>query len=229
MDYILRCFREMLTQKKYSPGDLIPNETELAKNMGVSRSSIREAMKILSAFGIIEIKRGDGTYISENLGESILDPFLLNLLMSGQDIREMAELREMIELQVVKLAVKNAGEKDIENLSQLTEEMRQKTDSGELGDTVKMAEADIAFHNALGNATGNALVAKLYRFIMGFFRETIEKTYADINNIKTAYSLHAAIYSAIAERNEEKALSATAASIKAWEERNPQRSVKNDN
>ena len=64
VDYMLDSFRKLLITRKLKPGDLIPSEGALAESLGISRGSIREGMKILSAFGIVDIRRGDGTYIS---------------------------------------------------------------------------------------------------------------------------------------------------------------------
>jgi DNA-binding FadR family transcriptional regulator len=215
---MLGAFRDMLLQKKLAPGDLVPSEAVLSQSFGISRGSVREAMKILSAFGVVDIKRGNGTYISESIGDTLLDPFLLGLLASDHDIRQMAGLREIIERQVVALAVKNASPDDISRINGLLESMRQHA-ANTRGDIKTGVSLDLDFHQALGDATGNGLVSKLYRFIMRYFESTIEKTYSDSSGDFVPYDIHSAIARAIEARDGAAADRAVMESIEVWEKR----------
>lgn len=217
VEYMMSCFSELLMQHKLKPGDLLPNENNLAESMGISRGTVREGMKILSAFGIVDIKRGDGTYISTTIGDTLLDPFLLSLIMNKHDIREMVEFRQMIELSVVSLVVKNNNENNLSELTEAIEFMKEKVETNEAISPKKWAEVDIAFHHALGKATGNRLIDKLYRFVIRFFAESIERSYQKENNPENAYTLHRDIYEAILGRDENKALAAIMVSITGWE------------
>ena len=72
--YAIRSYYDLLLTKRVRPGDRLPAETELTRLLSVSRGSVREAMKILSALGIVEVRRGDGTYISKGGSEVMFDP-----------------------------------------------------------------------------------------------------------------------------------------------------------
>lgn len=74
VDFVIKTFKEQLEKKELRPGDRIPNETELSEMLSVSRGSVREAMKILSALGVIDIQRGNGTFISQPDSLSSMDP-----------------------------------------------------------------------------------------------------------------------------------------------------------
>ncbi|MGB4438130.1 MAG: GntR family transcriptional regulator, partial [Sedimentibacter sp.] len=106
-DIVVKTIKRLLITKKLVPGDKLPSETELSQMLNVSRGSIREAMKTLSAYGIVKIKRGDGTYIADTTDGILFDPLLFRLIISQGDVNELKELREMIELGIIKLYKKS--------------------------------------------------------------------------------------------------------------------------
>lgn len=215
VDHMLDSFRKQLIARKLRPGDLVPSESVLAESLGISRGSVREGMKILSAFGIVDIRRGDGTYISSNIGDSLLDPFLLSLMMTDHQAREMVELREMIELTVCRLAVKHASPEDLEALREALK--RMETGAGSGGSLEEWLKLDLNFHHALGKATGNRLVENLYRFVLRYFEPAIESTYGRESNITFALEIHRRIAAAIESRDESAAVAAALNSVREWE------------
>lgn len=215
VDYMLSCFRKQLITRQLKPGDLVPSEGVLAEGLGISRGSVREGMKILSAFGIVDIRRGDGTYISSGIGDSLLDPFLLSLMMTEHQAEEMVELREMIELTVVRLAVKHASAEDHDHLREAV--TRMECGPGPSESREDWIKLDMAFHHVLGKATGNRLIQSLYRFVLRYFEPAIESTYERENNDKVALALHQNIAAAVIARNEEAAVEAALASVREWE------------
>ena len=81
VETVVGTIKDLLNRRHLRPGDLIPSENELSGSLGISRGSIREAMKILAAFGVIEIRQGDGTYISTSTNKKLFDPLLFSLLI----------------------------------------------------------------------------------------------------------------------------------------------------
>lgn len=97
-DYVIAILKDALIAKRIAPGDKLPSETELARRFSVSRSSIREAIKILSAFGVVESKRGDGTYVAKEANDTfVFKPLLFSFILTQPDFRELQELRFMLE------------------------------------------------------------------------------------------------------------------------------------
>ncbi len=217
VEFVINSFKELLLTKKLRPGDSIPSETALAESLNVSRGTIREAMKILSAFGIIEIKRGDGTYIASSIGNALFDPFLFNLIMSDADTRQIVELRELLETQIITLVIRNADNKDIGNIEEAYR-MMEKAIMSEVKHGQELIDCDIAFHKALGNATKNVLVEKIYGFILELFLPYIKNTYKQDKNERKALLLHKKIMDAVIERNLEEAMLATRKSMEEWKE-----------
>lgn len=221
VEFILEQFQDMLLTGRLKPGDLLPSESQLCELFGVSRGSVREAMKILSAFGVVEIKRGNGTFIAENMGNSIMDPLLISLMMDSKDQEAMAEFREEIEKTVVRLAVKKRNDSDLERLHQPILEMKRLLDQDASNEAIRLrwVKADLDFHTALGEACHNPLMKKLYAFVMRFFEKMVDKTYQDAGNGAIALPLHEAIYLAIEAGDKEGADAAVIVSIDTWEER----------
>lgn len=219
VDFVINSFKKLLLTKQLLPGDSIPSETELAESLNVSRGSIREAMKILSAFGIVEIRQGNGTYIAKSIRKTLLDPFLFSLILSNADTRELAELREVIEHQVIRLIIKNAQETDMEDIEKAFLDMKGNVENAAVGDTKTLTEYDLEFHMALGRATRNVLVEKIYNFILELFTPYIESTYIKENNGIVALELHRDILDSLKRKDIDKATIATQRSIEEWRSR----------
>ena len=231
VDYIINTIKNLLLEKKLKPGDMLPSESVLAESMGVSRGPVREAMKILSAFGIVEIKRGDGTYIAEPTSKSVVDPFLLRLILGGADSREMAELRELLETQIVALVIRNAAEDSLRLLEQIHNEMKLCFEASNGNHKEELLEYDLRFHAALGKASNNVLVEAIYNFTMELFKPYVAKTYEIKENGRSAITLHEGIIEAINEKNTAKAIQATNKSIDEWRrflEKNKDMSAQSD-
>lgn len=167
-DFVVKTIKRLLITKKLSPGDKLPSETDLAQKLNVSRGSVREAMKILSAYGIVKVKRGDGTYISDSTEGIIFDPLLFKLINNKGNINELRELREMIELGIIKLAIQNATDENIKTLKNIYEFTSTKIKNGEFKGEV-LIETELMFHSALGQATGNKLIQTIYNFVMDLY------------------------------------------------------------
>lgn len=215
VDSVVNRFRELLMQKKLKPGDQIPSESVLAQRMGVSRSSVREAVKILAALGVAEIRRGNGTFISDNVGRTMLDPFLLRLMMNDTDSGQMAEFREMIEMDVARAMLRNHNAQGIAAMAQSIQRMESMPADEDVG-AAQWAQVDIAFHQAMGRATGNVLIEQLYEFILRFFEPTIRQTYQRIGNRTRALAIHKGIYEAAVAGDEQALLGAVKKSIEEW-------------
>lgn len=150
-DAIVEQLRERILQGKLKEGDRLPPERELADMFGVGRTSVREAMKALTAMGLV--KRGrDGTYVS--LPSPSADTIGWRLLASRATLRELFETRKMFEIRLAELAAERANEEDIQEL-----EAAIKNDQGGLHSFIA---CDTAFHMALAAAADNVVLYELY-------------------------------------------------------------------
>ena len=78
VDIVVNSIKQLLMERRLKPGDKLPNELEISEGLGVSRGSVREAMKILSAFGLVDIRVGNGTYVCETPGNELIDSLLFS-------------------------------------------------------------------------------------------------------------------------------------------------------
>lgn len=199
----------LLIEKKIGPGDLIPSENVLAENLGVSRGSIREAMKILSAFGVIDIKRGAGTYISNGSNKKLFNPLLFRILVCGSDMSDLVEIRELMEKGIITLILEHATDAGLEQLDaemkKFSSFMAVTPPDYESGNT-----ADLAYHRLMGELTGNAIVSNIYSFVINLFAPTIDS--------RAGYKAHAAMHERIMARDERGAIEMLHEHTKVWNE-----------
>lgn len=217
VDFVVDSIKELLLNRKVMPGDRLPAETELAKLLSVSRGSVREAMKILSALGIVEVKRGDGTYVSNRGGAVAFDPLLFSMIVSQPQFSEIKELRLILEKNVVRLTIRNAEDADIRALRSCFEKMQALEKSGEKDDEALLA-CDLAFHTLLGQACKNGPLETLYKFVMQYFKSYIAQSLR--NNTHTSRestAIHQKILRAVEGRDVTAAEQAVEESMEIWE------------
>lgn len=218
VDRVLNVFKEALITGKLVPGDRLPSEIDLSRSLSISRGSIREAMKILAAFGIVEIRRGDGTYIARSDHKVIFDPLLFSLILSNANVKELVELRELMEFAIVKLIVENSGDEELQGIERTISQMEELIENyGEIG-VDELVQSDLDFHRALGDAAQNRLVDKIYSFVMDFFAPSIRMTHENERGGRRALFHHKRIYEALKKRDVDEAVEAVEESIIAWKE-----------
>jgi DNA-binding FadR family transcriptional regulator len=214
---VVNSIKELLLGKKISPGDRLPSETELCRLLSVSRGPVREAMKILSALGIVEVKRGDGTYISTGSGEAMFDPLLFSLIVSQPEFAELKELRTLLEKNVVRLAVLNATEENLRELCECVEKTQALKDKAEK-DYDELLALDLKFHAILGRTGKNRPLETIYRFILQYFRPYIAQSLTKHSNFsRESGDAHRKILEAVERRDVAAAEKAVEESTEVWE------------
>ena len=212
VDTVVEKIKSLLIEKHLKPGDLIPSETILSEQLGVSRGSIREAMKILSAYGVVDVRRGAGTYISDSGNRKIFDPLLFSILVSNADYGELVEIRQMMEKGVIDLIIRNARDEDIARLQACMDEF----DAAERctpPNRKKADEIDLKYHRLMGEITHNHIVRNIYDFVIDLFAPTI--------NSDLGYVEHRKMHEAIVARDYDKAMIAVEDHIRAWLKNHP--------
>lgn len=142
-------------EKKFAPGDKLPNENQLASELQVSRTTLRESIRILAAHNVLEIKRGRGTYIKKDFNISE-DPGLLELALVKPDLKDLYEMRLIFEPQLTYYAAKRAHENELERIihfGKMIEECILKKED--------RTEAELEFHKAIAKAAHNEFMNKL--------------------------------------------------------------------
>ena len=130
---VINCLTDAMRNKELKPGDRIPPEPELAASMGVARSSVREAIKILSYLGVLESKRSEGTFVCSGFQESMIDPMIYGIILNQDSFDNLMELREMVETGIMRLASQKYDEEDGHALEAMLEQMKEIVHSGGQG------------------------------------------------------------------------------------------------
>src|SRR3954463_9353436 len=107
----------LITERHLNPGDRLPPERELAQAMGVSRSSLREALRALSLLGVTEMRQGDGTYLTALDPDALMRPFGLVLALNDGQLQELFEARRVIEPGLAALAAERIDEPALDALA----------------------------------------------------------------------------------------------------------------
>ena len=206
---IIGRIKNALIQKELKPGDYLPTEAELMKNLGVSKTSIREAIKMLQALGVVDVRRGHGTRIREHPADGIIDPLIFQLILENKNPRDLIELRMMFEPAFTSMAMRKATQDDIARIKTALERF----ESEELVH-VSTVERDLAFHLAILESTHNPLVMRIGETIYRLFNASIERALR--TDYQVAQKYHRRIFSAFCEKNQQELLEALHESFSQW-------------
>ncbi|AEE97885.1 FadR/GntR family transcriptional regulator [Mahella australiensis] len=206
---ILDRIKEALINKELKAGDYLPPEAELAKSLGVGKTSVREAIKMLEAMGVVEVRQGDGTFIKEKCDVNGINSLIFALLIEQGSNIEIFELREMFEPAYMLMAMKKATPEDIELIG---DTIKLLEDNIRLGR--QQAEDDLAFHYAILNSTHNPFVISIGSTVLELFKASIGTSMKRIP--QTAVEDHKKIFKAFCDKNEMELFRAVMASFEGW-------------
>lgn len=161
---VINCLTDAMRDKELKPGDRIPPEPELAASLGVARSSVREAIKILTYLGVLESKRSEGTFVCDGFKESMIDPMVYGIILNQDSFENLMELRQMVEAGTLRLAIGKYTEEEGRALEAILAQMRQVVESGE--DAVeRFFRIDNEFHDMISQMGKNPLADKIGRVV----------------------------------------------------------------
>lgn len=210
---IIAEIRNDLLTGALTPGDKLPTETQLTRKFNVSRTAVREAIKMLVALGVVQIKRGNGTYITTEVSSPIVDSLIFDLLLSRGAPKELFELRESLEVGILKIVLENATEEDICKMEKAVERLEEDCLKAETDGEI-LANHDLEFHHAFADATHNSLITKIAWTVWELFRPSIkESTEYDPNH---AVQDHRMILETIKKKDLEKLRDAIYLSFERW-------------
>lgn len=164
-----RLFEIIVDEHLYEAGSKLPNENELSIKLQVSRTTLREAISFLVAQGVLEIRRGKGTFVSPDLPGSAMDLSSLADLHSKVRAKDLFEMRLIFEPATVALACLRATDEELEQIRRKAERMEQTVAEG--GD---WPLADQEFHMALMKASHNEYMRRLYPILNGAVNEIMQ-------------------------------------------------------
>lgn len=175
------------------PGDRLPSERELAQRFRVSRVTVRQALSVLQAMGLIDSRVGDGTFARAD-GQSLTVTVLASVLHSPPgSLAEQLELRRLLEPQVARLAAERATEADLWEMRDRLVQQRERHARGQA-----FVDEDIGFHLAIARATQNALLVRMIESIHELLRGSRERSLGTAAGRERSLRWHGKIEAAIA-------------------------------
>lgn len=181
-------------------GDKMPTEKEICEMLGVGRSTVREAYRMLQAMNMVVAVQGKGVFVAdpkEKEKESGLNWFKQH----GSSMMDFMEIRTALETMSVRLAIRRANEQDIRKLEKIHQCFLKAIEEG---NEVSMASYDEAFHNQIALMSHNVLMEKIQEVLAEYFSEYRLELYKIKENQQHAVEPHGMIVEAFRERNEEK-------------------------
>ena len=166
-----RLYELIVEERKYPPGSKLPNENELSTALSVSRTTLREAVSFLVAQGVLEIHRGKGTFVAEELPVGGLDLTSLANVRSRVRAKDLFEMRLIFEPATVSLACQRASDEELQQIVKKAERMERIANEG--GD---WPLADQEFHWAIIKASHNEYMRRLYPIINSAVNEILQIT-----------------------------------------------------
>jgi len=154
---VVSYIEQRICAQELCPGDRIPTENELCALLGVSRTSVREAIKILESMTIIQVRRGDGTYIARPQDITFYTPWKFKMLLEGTTWQEVLAFREQMEFSILRCAFLHITEQDLSTLSQNLEKTRWICQY-EPGNMQALIQLDDEFHGTIAHATQNKML-----------------------------------------------------------------------
>ncbi len=201
---IVEQIREMISQGDLKPGDRIPSERELSAMLGVSRPSVREAIMVLDAMGLVEARQGGGTYVRSLAETSLADPLSQMVEADPRLLPALVEVRKGLESWSACLAAQRADAKDLALLQELVGKMTHKAAKG-----VWDSDLDARFHSAISAASHNTIQIHVLTSIHSLFYTSLRLSLVDFNqregDVQLLCRQHQSIYAAIADHDAERA------------------------
>jgi GntR family transcriptional repressor for pyruvate dehydrogenase complex len=154
--------REMITSGELAPGDRLPPEKDLSERLGLSRNSLREAVKALEVIRILDVRRGDGTYVTSLEPRLLLEAlsFVVDL-HTDRSVLEIFAVRRILEPAATALATRAISDDGIDTLSGLLASVDPE------GSIEALVEHDLAFHQAIADISGNEYLSRLLESMSG--------------------------------------------------------------
>lgn len=203
---------QAILEGDFKPGDKLLSEAQLCEKLGVGRNSLREAIKMLNAIGVLETKRGQGTFLAKEISHDVFNPLIFKLILEPKSAKDIYELRILLETIIILMAIKKADDKDIESAKNVLLEVKKLLEQNST-DIDRFVKLDIKFHMVIAKSTHNYLVETILDTIMVIFEPFIKKVLSSENGIQISVINHEKLIKIIEEKNSLEAMNVVIKSL----------------
>lgn len=191
-------FSEQLFDKRLKKGDKVESDRILAEKLGVGRSAIREALKVLDVLGMIDIRPGQGTFISNDEADFFIIPLSWSLFLNGGQIENILMVRNILEKKAAELTAEAGGEDCMEKLHGVSNRIHEAYLSQNFQDFLN---CDMEFHLCIASGSGNSVIYSMIQTIGNLMKHISGTGMADQQQLQEIYEEHRLIYGAILSRD----------------------------
>lgn len=196
VDQALDQLRFRITEGTWTVGQRLPTEPELSAELGISRNTVREAMRVLAFSGLIEIRQGDGSYL-----RAVIDPLDTLKALSRCSHEQARETRHILEVEAIGLAALRRTDEDLVALR----EALGVSGSHYHGDLDSYIACDLVFHRRLVDAAHNPTLSELYRYFSSIVGAQLRQTLNITPRRQEVFDLHIELLDAVEQRDPERA------------------------
>ena len=208
---VMQRIYDALLQGEIKPGDLLPSEAELSEQLCVGKSSVREAIKMLNAIGVVESVQGEGTFVRTSVDEAAVNPLTYQMVLMQSTDEQIFELRYCIEPAYTLLAMQKATPEDLEKIRATVDNLEYKIQTNS-----QTAKDDLAFHIAILEATHNSYMIRIGKTVLQLFEASIQKSMYNIPG--QALIDHRQILDAFEKKDEKALYDAVIKSFIGWDQ-----------
>jgi GntR family transcriptional regulator, transcriptional repressor for pyruvate dehydrogenase complex len=195
--------RKMIERGALRPGSRLPSERDLAMEVGVSRTSVRAGLRSLAAMGVVQTRRGAGTFITAGPPALLGEPLRLVASLHGLHLGGLFEVRRVLEAGTASLAAERATPEQMATISDEVTGMYSA-----LHDPHTFLDYDLRFHRAVAAAANNPMLGAIIEAVAALFFEQRRATIERAHNLRESADMHRKIYQAIRARDPEAARAA---------------------
>jgi len=192
--------KKMIIQGSLKIGDRLPSERELAESLKVSRTSVREALRILENMGLIECRSGDGNFVKDLTVDSLANSIALRIPLQKGTILQLFELRKIIEPGIVRIAAERVTDEDILRMESIIDKQKSIVEQGK-----SIADIDDEFHRSIAEASKNKMIMRIINTVIGLETETNESNIEIKERPRQSLKSHMNILKYLKAREQEKA------------------------
>lgn len=158
---IINKITDAIVSGELKPGDRLPPELDLIEAMHVSRNTLRAAVQTLRAYGVLEVRRPEGTFVCDSFSPQMINPAIYHVILARQDSQELVGLRKILDMGISKLIIQQGlSEERTAKLEALYEDLVRELQA-EKPNLEEIAQADLRFHDGIASATENELAVTL--------------------------------------------------------------------
>lgn len=209
---IIMQLSQAILEGEFKPGDKLLSEAQLCEQLGVGRNSLREAIKMLNAMGVLETKRGQGTFLAKEISHDVFNPLIFKLILEPKSAKDIYELRVLLESIVVLMAIRKATTEDMIEVKTIVLKTRELLENGH-NDIDVFVKLDMQFHLTIAKATHNHLIETILTTVITIFEPFIKKVLLSENGILLSIKNHTNLIQVIEQKNTMEAMNAVKKSL----------------